>query len=306
MDTPLARSPWPFRNGPRSRYILECFVFQKRSKGHAVTAPEPATIFNDLTDELTALEERQPIAELELKRLARKAEGMKRDVPDAYYMFVGMIDSVRRDVESLHRNFDRALQLSKGNGSSISRNYLLALIMAGDYQGMLELTKKNWGWYRSDLDFQHSLFRILLEIGAMETAAELVRSWCSEIEPREGDALSRLGLRAYWGNTDAGPAKSFAGALEFQNWSARIGLPETEVVRSVQEFRASLSCRRVVFRWRPTFVMDESIPSLSYAAAFADDPIEDLVRQELEVFDRLSGMELPAVDEGWVVFGLES
>ncbi|SEN09594.1 hypothetical protein SAMN02800694_2756 [Luteibacter sp. UNCMF331Sha3.1] len=268
-----------------------------------MTTPNPAPIFNDLVDELTALEERFPLPEFELAKLKRRALPMQRDFPDAYYSFMGMVDSVLMDSEGVRRNFNRALQSAVSSG--VLLNYLLALIMVRDHRAMLKVARDNLAAYRSDVMFQQAFFRVLLEGGAVEAAADLVASWCNQVERSDDDALSKVGLRPYWGVPTPADSKAFATALLFSDWAARTGVSEEDAVVAVQEFRAVLPKRRAGFTWRAAFVMDDDVPSLSYSVSFEGEDPNALSRYEMAAYARLSELDLPAVTEGWVVFGME-
>lgn len=86
----------------------------------------PATIGNQLIDEINRLGRLAEVTEMDFKRLLRSIEPLKSKEPDNAYMLAGMAHALTWNANGIRLNFDNALRLNPGH-SVILNNYAVSL-----------------------------------------------------------------------------------------------------------------------------------------------------------------------------------
>lgn len=86
----------------------------------------PATIGNQLIEEINRLGKGAEVTEMDFKRLLRKIEPLKSKEPADAYMLLGMTHTMKWNEPEIRFNFDNALRLSPAN-PVILNNYAVSL-----------------------------------------------------------------------------------------------------------------------------------------------------------------------------------
>lgn len=165
----------------------------------------PATIGNQLIEEINRLGKSTEVTDMDFKRLLRKIEPLKAKEPAEAYMLLGMTHTMKWNEAEIRSNFDNALRLAPAN-PVILNNYAVSLsricyesesrdlflkstLSAAREVTMCEYVSKCTATNRLDL-YKHGLDLYLQRGGVMTAALESVIEQAENVS----SLLERVGL----------------------------------------------------------------------------------------------------------------
>jgi tetratricopeptide (TPR) repeat protein len=110
--------------------------------------PELATKTNQLAEEINQLRLISKIDSFTIARLEREAQKLVKIDAFSAYQLLGILASLKGDIVSLHKNYEKALKLvvtNQDNARALS-NYAASLVNMGYFSEAAELSVKSYGY----------------------------------------------------------------------------------------------------------------------------------------------------------------
>lgn len=149
------------------------------------------TICPGLLDELNVLASNAHRSELDISRVIRSAQPLKKAAPDEYYMIVGICESLKGRLDMAVQSFEKAITLGGWN-TCLAENYAISLHEAGDIEGAWAVIDRGLESFGADPDYLSDIMNTLINTGAIKKA--------NEVEQRLVQLQVIDGGNAHWGD----------------------------------------------------------------------------------------------------------